>query len=323
MKVNPACRLALGIVLGMIRLVANARAQGGDALPEGCAGIAARYPGDQGIQRDPAVLFADDFHVATVSALGAKWDFLTNRSSLSLADASVNRPGRGRCLAMTLPRLRVPRATGVAKVLPQPQDVVFLRWYQKFDGGWLVATQSVHNGGSLSAQYFPGGPATPGVPADGKNTFLVGLENENSTGPAPGNLNFHVCWPGQAGPGGDHFFPSGLVLPHSEHRSGAATFGKDFVPRPEFVPQMNRWYCYEFMVRANTPGQNDGRLAMWIDGRLVGDFLNLRLRDVATLKIDRIDLGLDIAYNMTRPNRKWVADVVAATAYIGPLAESR
>jgi hypothetical protein len=58
---------------------------------------------------------------------------------------------------------------------------------------------------------------------------------------------------------------------------------------------------------------------MWVDGKLIADFQNLRLRDVATLEIDRFDLGVYIANNTKRPNTKWVDDVVAATSYIGPI----
>jgi len=48
---------------------------------------------------------------------------------------------------------------------------------------------------------------------------------------------------------------------------------------------LDRWYGYELMVQANTPGQRDGRVAIWIDGKLIADFLNVRLCDVNTLKI--------------------------------------
>ena len=72
------------------------------------------------------------------------------------------------------------------------------------------------------------------------------------------------------------------------------------------------------MVKANAPGRRDGRMACWLDGKLIADFPNLRLRDVATLKIERIGLGLYMASNALRENRKWYDDVVAATAYIGP-----
>ncbi|MBK7780757.1 MAG: hypothetical protein IPJ58_08325 [Ardenticatenia bacterium] len=46
-----------------------------------------------------------------------------------------------------------------------------------------------------------------------------------------------------------------------------------------------------------------------------------RLRDIADLKIDRFGLDLYIADNSARANRKWQDNVVAATSYIGPIAD--
>lgn len=292
----------------------------GDPLPEGGAGIAAKYPGDKGIEKAPGVLFADDFErCSSIEDLSPKWDVLTNKTHLSIAEASVNRAGRGKSLAMTIPQQDVPLATGVAKELVHTQQVLFLRWYQKFDAGWFVPTASVHNGGSIASNYYDHGRATPGVRADGKNKFLVNFENENSTGESPGYFNVYVYWPEQGSKWGDHFYPSGTVLPMSETRSGETTFGKPFVPRPDFTPMTDRWYCYEYMVQANTIGKRDGRIAMWVDGKLIGEFQNMRFRDVATLEIDRFDVGVYIASNTKRANTKWVDDVVAATSYIGPI----
>jgi len=110
------------------------------------------------------------------------------------------------------------------------------------------------------------------------------------------------------------------VIPNSYARSGAATFGPQFAARSDFTPALGRWYCYESMVKVNTPGKRDGRLAVWVDGRPAADFPNIRLRDVDTLKIDRFGLGVYIASNTERANRKWHDDVVAATSYIGPMA---
>jgi len=135
-------------------------------------------------------------------------------------------------------------------------------------------------------------------------------------------MNAYVYWPEQGTKWGDHFYPSGTVVPFSATRSGEATFGKQFVARPDFSPQTDRWFCYEFMVKANTPGKRDGRIAMWVDGKLIADFPNMRFRDVADLEIDTFGLGIYIASNTARPNRKWVDDVVAATAYIGPITTS-
>jgi hypothetical protein len=309
------------IALPLFGAAPNAFADTSEQLPEGGVGIAAKYPGDKGIEKAPGVLFADDFEsCSSIADLSPKWDVLTNKTHLSIADAADNRPGRGKSLMMTMPQQAIPLATGVSKLLTHTQNILFMRWYQKFDRGWFVPDGSVHNGGSISSRYNDHGRATPGIPADGKNKFLVNFENENPTGDAPGYMNVYVYWPEQGTQWGDHFYPSGTVIPFSAKRSGEATFGKQFVARPDFSPQTDRWYCYEFMVKANTPGKRDGRIAMWVDGKLIADFPNMRFRDVADLEIDTFGLGVYIANNTKRPNRKWVDDVVAATAYIGPIA---
>jgi alkylation response protein AidB-like acyl-CoA dehydrogenase len=74
------------------------------------------------------------------------------------------------------------------------------------------------------------------------------------------------------------------------------------------------------MVQANTPGKRDGRIAFWVEGKLVGDFPGLRLRDAAGLKANRIGLGLYTHNNkVTKTCRMWFDDVVVATEYIGPM----
>lgn len=311
------------VALPLFAVGANASAEAHEQLPEGNVGVAAKFPGDKGIDGATAVLFAEDFErCSSIADLRPKWDVLINETNLGIADGADNRNGRGRSLSMTIPKQDAPLDTGVAKLLTKTQNLLFLRWYEKFGGGWFVPGASVHNGASISSKYFDHGRATPGIRADGQNKFLVNFENENSTGNAPGYMNVYVYWPEQADRWGDHFFPSGTVMPSSEKRSGEATFGKQFEARPDFAPLVDRWYCYEYMVKANTPGQRDGRIALWVDGKLIADFPNLRLRDVAALEIDRFGFDVYIAKNTKRPNRKWIDDVVAATSYIGPMAAS-
>ena len=90
---------------------------------------------------------------------------------------------------------------------------------------------------------------------------------------------------------------------------------------PNFLPQRTRWYCYELMVRANTPGQRDGEVKYWIDGKLVTDFPNLNIRSVSTLKMDEAHIGLQ-AMHSERVNKKWYDNVVIATKYLGPMASA-
>jgi hypothetical protein len=165
------------------------------------------------------------------------------------------------------------------------------------------------------------GMATPGIPADGRNKFLIEFESwrgEDSE-PNPGNLNVYIYHPEQRSMWGDHFFPDGTVLPNS---SMPGDFGPDFVARPNINPELGRWYTYELMLQANTPGMRDGRIAMWLDGALIADFRNLRLRDVETLRIDRFNLSLHIGSNTRSETRKLYDDVVAATSYIGPVYDA-
>jgi hypothetical protein len=70
---------------------------------------------------------------------------------------------------------------------------------------------------------------------------------------------------------------------------------------------------------ANTPGQTDGRITFWLDGELKADFPSLRLRDVDSLKIDRMQLSFHIGSNPSGETKRWFDNVVAATRYIGPM----
>jgi hypothetical protein len=126
----------------------------------------------------------------------------------------------------------------------------------------------------------------------------------------------YVYHPEQRSDYGDHFFPDGTVTPYSPE---PFDFGETFVARPDVVPELGRWYAYEVMIRANAPGERDGRIACWVDGELIADFPNLRLRDVDTLTIDRFGLSLHIRSNTVSETWKWYDNVVAATSYIGPV----
>lgn len=292
-------------------------------LPEG-SGIAAKYPGDRGIEEDPAVILADGFEGCSSPAdLRQKWDWLIHDGNMRITEEAANVHSGKKALELTVPQQGDPLAIGVDKRIEDQRDVLFLRWYSKFDKDFAVRRSSVHNGGSISARYCPDGRATPGIPADGRNKFLVNFESENSTGRSPGALNVYCYHAEQGGDYGDHFYPSGMVVPRSETRSGVATFGPRFVARPDVIPELGRWYCYEFMLKANTLGDRDGRIACWLDGKLVADFPNMRLRDVDTLRIDRFGVGLFIGSNTVRANAKWYDDVVAATSYIGPQVGSK
>jgi hypothetical protein len=288
------------------------------ALPEGNNGIAANYPGDVGIASDLNVIFADDFEsYVQATDIAKRWDNMYQNQYVSIATAAANVYAGKQALEFTLPQETAELSDAVEKIVSPELDLLFLRYYSKFQPPYDVVGSS-HNGSSISAHYEVGYQSTPGVPADGTNKFLANLENwrGDAATASPGDLNIYVYHPLQRSQWGDHFFPTGLVMPNT---SIPFDFGPDFVSRPDIIPALDRWYAYELMVKANTPGQNDGRIAAWVDGKLVMDFPNLRLRDVASLTIDRFALCFHIGSNPNGESKKWYDNVVAASSYIGPI----
>ncbi len=291
-------------------------------LPEG-RGIAADYPGDHGIEQDAAVVFADGFETTDTGRLpdgyhkggNTKWD--NTWGGCLVTEQAENVHSGKKAVQMTIVRPGSGEAGGLAleKYFEGGFDTLFLRYYAKFGKDTELYHGGAHNGGRIAAVAVGAPPTSPGLRADGSNQFIVRLDSwrPEEEIPSPGHLVLYVYHMDQAGRWGDQFFPSGRVIP-----PGRRLFGEDFVPRPDFIPERDRWYCYELMVQANTPGRRDGRVAFWVDGRLVGDFPDLRLRNVAALKSDRVQLAL---YTQNRRVQKdvtmWYDDVVVATSYIG------
>lgn len=309
-------RLMQILVLSVV--VIYGRTIRGQDLPAEGRGISAKYPGDHGIQDDPQVLFADDFEShETKTHLSRIWT--THYNKTRLATEKENAFSGIKSLEFTIPEdLGMASQAGV--LLEKECDTIFLRYYSRFDTAYDVMG-AAHNGGGISARmYKRDGSNAVGRKADGSNHFYVSLDHGRQRGfgdvPNPGYLGIYIYHPEQRHRWGDAFFPTGMVIPNASQKFD---FGPRFVSRPNIVTKLGDWHCHELMVKANTPGQRDGRVAVWVDGQLAMDFPNLRLRDVESLKIDYIQIGMFIQKMKHPTTRKWYDNVVAATSYIGPM----
>jgi hypothetical protein len=288
-------------------------------LPEGNNGIAAKYLNDSGIENDPSVVFFDDFELPAVR-------FHNNWGGTVLTQQPQNVRGGKQALECTLPYPRQNKETGkgVAARFKEGWDILHLRYYAKFSRETELYHGGTHDGGCINA-LAPGQPdASPGIPADGRSKYVVLLDTFRGTdekSPSPGRLVTYVYHPEQRHQWGEHFFPSGQQFPYGANPN---YFGPHFMKRPDIIPEQDKWICYELMVKANTPGKRDGRIAFWIDGRLTADFPNLRLRDVDSLKSNHVALGLYTQNGaIMTPCAMWFDDVVVATSYIGPVAKRK
>jgi hypothetical protein len=288
-------------------------------LPEGNTGIAAHYPRDSGIASNSAVIFADDFESYTVpNDLWKTYFNVFQLNEIRIAQEPAHVFSGKKSLEMTLPKGTTELSNGVQMQVSPQRDVLFLRYYSKFDTSFDIVG-SCHNGGGISSHYFIGYNSTPGIRADGYNKYLIEFEcwRGDTQTANPGQYNIYIYHPLQRDNYGDHFFPNGEVMPNT---SLAFDFGPDFISRPNVTPQLGRWYCHEVMLKANTVGLKDGRIACWLDGALIADFQNLELRKVDSLKIDRFNVSFHAGSNPVRETRKWYDNIVAATSYIGPMA---
>lgn len=275
-------------------------------------GLATLYPGDVGLARDPAVLFADDFESGDMK----KWD--ERRGRVVMSDTA---PHSGQW-SVHLPMERGQNHGGDAiKWFSPGADTVYARFYVKFSADyqythhfvWLLATHPKNKWSGFGKA---------GKQPDG-TYYSTAMEPWFAWGknPPPGEVNLYSYFldmkPDPKMPGtywGNAFFPPGPGAGEaaSTHR---------------VLPALDRWQCWEFMLQANTaPDQADGRQAMWLDGQLVGQFSGIRWRNDPLLAVNCLWLE-HYGYDPGDPTKRywkdhqsvWFDDVVVARRYIGPM----
>ncbi len=86
--------------------------------------------------------------------------------------------------------------------------------------------------------------------------------------------------------------------------------------------ESGRWVCVESMLRVNTPGQRDGRAALWVDGKPDAERKDLDLRGAYTGTGSTINaIFLEAYWNAGSPRDqyRYYDDFVVSTNPIGPI----
>jgi FG-GAP-like repeat len=282
-------------------------------------GIASRYPNDVGIENDPQVLLFDGFEgYTTPSQLTTAWDRAGPLVNMRIATEPGNYVGGHKSLEQRLLISSNDTGSAITKFIVPEEPVIFIRAYTKFDPDWTVTSNS-HNGPLIAGGPYPG-PGHP-PPRDGSGFFSFNIQNKNDRAGEnqPGYTQVYSYWPYQRGNYGDLWYPDGWVSGGWGLWMLYPSQYPDFSPLPNWQPIRGVWHCYEFMVKINTLGHNDGVVAYWIDGQLAGYFPNLFIRSVDGLKIDTVKLIVGAGAS-ARVNKKWWDNVVIARSYIGPIS---
>lgn len=302
---------SLALVVGTFfcfNIVAHSQSSAPPPLPQGNTGIAASYLNDAGITGHANVLFADGFETYTsASQLTSSGNYNNYYQGSNIAFDTSTFFGGTKALRLRMPSTSSEVSNAIVKNISPKRDALFMRVYARYQPTY-AGVNSAHNGLRITGAY-----TGPGRRPNGTDFFLVNIENSKWGSEAePGYTHAYVYHPEQDDVYGEHWFSDGRVT------NGSQSFGPFFVPRPSVVPARGAWICFEALVQMNTPGSRDGRVAVWQNGSLIADWLNVRFRDVDTVKIDQIQLE-NGGQGSTQQNDKWYDNLVIATSYIGPV----
>ena len=310
-----------------------------DKAPAG--GIAARYPGDRGIEHDPGVIFSENFEQPTLDAIAKRWDTVRDSEIMSLSDnVPLGSSGRQSLLMSQLAE----KGTGgdLYRVLGNGYDKLYTRMYVRFADD----CEPMHHfgtcvGGNNPATKWPSVRA--GQPTDGSKSFWVGIEPFGKSW----QWDYYAYWADMRG-----------SPPRGQ------TWGNSFIHNEDLKVRRGHWTCIEVMVQMNDLDDSNGEMALWINGipvshlgkgfprgkwvfdkfmpgqegegvrwnKTKGDreylttapggdpFDGFRFRTTEALNVNFLWLYTYITQGTRgHANRVWFDDVVVATEYIGPL----
>jgi hypothetical protein len=235
----------------------------GGASSGGPAGdtLSARYPDDEGIASDGAVLFHDDFEAGW-----GRWDDPSQDTPyLHLEqDPELAYGGTGllRSTVTTAQLAEDEYISSSTRVdLPERVERIYVRFYARFVG---VAPNPHHwvRVAAGTESWSQSGLANTVPPGDEGFWFDFDANLDDV-------YNFYVYWyEMRSGRCND-----GTAVPGCAGDQGTTYYyGNVFRPPDQAAFPRDEWLCIELLGSANTVGASDGELAFWIDGVPIGEY---------------------------------------------------
>ncbi len=180
-------------------------------------------------------------------------------------------------------------------------------------GGQFLATAGLAPTNALNLRYYVRFHTNFNFVKGGKLPGLFGGTDHFSGGAIPDGTNgFSTRYMWRTNGDGEAY----AYLPTSD------LYGTE-IGRGRWRFQPGAWHCLEQRVVLNTPGTDDGRLAVWVDGRLLVDERALRYRTTDTLQIRGIFFstffgGSDPTWATPLDTCADFANFAVSSGYIGP-----
>lgn len=284
------------------------------------AGLASKYPGDEGIENDPAVVFAENFEEGSIAAIASRWEDSERTDIMSLVTDVPPGSAGEQSLLITHTGGDGTGAMFYRRLLPGYEKLYF-RFYTKFDPDCNPIHHFVRMGGYENVYPWP----------YSHEKFATAIDPFKSDW----RWDFYTYW--------------------EEMRSyNGGTYGNDFINDDNFSVERGKWICVEFMMKMNDPvTERNGEQALWIDGKCwmkdgqivshLGEgfpngywiwdsfypnpgadpFEGFLWRTDEERLLNWIWLSLYISTAPTgHVSKVWFDDVVVATEYIGPINQT-
>jgi hypothetical protein len=174
----------------------------------------------------------------------------------------------------------------------QPHDRIYTRYYRKWPSHWVWAPEA--------------GP---------HDTYLFAMRGQQWFTPTSTYLTVYTE-SGYAGAPRGQKGTIGLDIARVLQSEGDRALTSLVPPPPPF--ELDRWHCIETLATMNTAGRKDGRVQLWLDGRLVFDAGGLLLRDEAhaPLKFDAFMFGPYFHSGTPQAQSTWIDALVVATTRV-------
>ncbi len=244
---RPSCVLFVLLLIAVPRVWA-AEKEAKALLPEGVTGIASKYPGDKGIEKDPDVIFCEKFDKGSVADASDYWDNVKGGEIMKLSNRFPEGSADDQSLLITHVGGEGTGGHLYRRLLPG-FETVFARFYVKFAEDCApIHHMGTHLGGYSPATRWPQGAA--GLKPDGSNRFTSGVEPYGKKW----EWDFYTYWQG--------------MPVHGDGKYWGTPFLAGGRARPKV--ERGKWICVEMMIKLNKETRKrDGEQAFWLDGKLV------------------------------------------------------
>jgi len=222
--------------------------------------LSARYPRDEGMAADEAVLFFDDFENGW-----GRWDWPNQDTAYLSVKEDASRAHSGtRYLDSTVSEADLEAdsdgyiSSSTGKTFDKKSDVLYVRFYARFvdvapaPGHWVRFA-------ARSDSWNSSGLANTVPPGDGGFWFDLDVTSDD-------DFMFYDYWyKMRSGRCND-----GSAIPGCEGDQGTTYYyGNVFRPSGQTPFERDQWVCIEVMAKANTIGESDGEQALWVNDQQV------------------------------------------------------